>query len=45
MSHISPNTGLKSTIEGVKGRKLPAVLTFIDFRKAFDSVHCIAAKY
>ena len=23
----------------MKGRKLPAVLTFIDFRKAFDSVH------
>ena len=26
-------------IEGVKNRKLPAVLTFIDFKKAFDSVH------
>ena len=30
---------LRRIIEGVKGRKLPAVLTFIDFRKAFDSVH------
>ena len=30
---------LRRIIEGVKGGKLPAVLTFIDFRKAFDSVH------
>ena len=31
--------GLRRVIEGVKNRKLPAVLTFIDFKKAFDSVH------
>ena len=30
---------LRRLIEGVKSRKLPAVLTFIDFKKAFDSVH------
>ena len=27
-------------IIGVKQNKLPAVITFVDFRKAFDSVHC-----
>ena len=26
-------------IEGVKQNKLPSVITFVDFRKAFDSVH------
>ena len=30
---------LRRLKEGVKRRKLPAVLTFIDFKKAFDSVH------
>ena len=30
---------LRRLIEGVKSRKLPAVLTFIDFKKAFDNVH------
>lgn len=30
---------LRRIIEGVKSRNLPAVLTFIDFKKAFDSVH------
>ena len=30
---------LRRTIEGVKSRNLPAVLTFIDFKKAFNSVH------
>ena len=30
---------MRRLIEGVKSRKLPAVLTFIDFKKAFDSVH------
>ena len=26
-------------IEGVKANHLPAVITFIDFKKAFDSIH------
>ena len=35
-SHI---LALCRIIEGVKQNKLPAVITFVDFRKAFDSVH------
>ena len=35
-SHI---LALRRIIEGVKQNKLPAVITFVDFRKAFDSVH------
>ena len=30
---------LRRIIEGVKQKNLPAVLTFIDFKKAFDSIH------
>ena len=30
---------LRKMIEGVKGNNLKAVLTFIDFKKAFDSIH------
>ena len=30
---------LRRIIEGVKANNLPAVLTFIDFKKAFDSIH------
>ena len=30
---------LRRIIEGVKTNNLPAVITFIDFRKAFDTVH------
>ena len=30
---------LRRIIEGVKANHLPAVLTFIDFIKAFDSMH------
>ena len=30
---------LRRIIEGVKQNKLPAVITFVDFRKPFDSVH------
>ena len=30
---------LRRLIEGIKSRKIPAVMTFIDFKKAFDSVH------
>ena len=35
-SHI---LALRRIIEGIKERNLPAILTFIDFKKAFDSVH------
>ena len=30
---------LRRLIEGIKSHNLPAVLTFVDFRKAFDSIH------
>ena len=30
---------LRRIIEGVKANNLPAILTFIDFKKAFDSIH------
>ena len=30
---------LRRIIEGVKANNLSAILTFIDFRKAFDSIH------
>lgn len=30
---------LRRLIEGVKSNNLPAVITFIDFRKAFDTIH------
>ena len=30
---------LRRIIEGVKRKHLPAVMTFIDFKKAFDSIH------
>ena len=35
-SHI---LALRRLIEGVKHKNLPAVITYIDFRKAFDSIH------
>ena len=30
---------LRRLIEGVKANNLPAIVTFIDFRKAFDTIH------
>ena len=30
---------LRRLIEGIKSKNLPAILTFIDFKKAFDSIH------
>ena len=30
---------LRRVLEGVRANNLPAVLTFIDFKKAFDSIH------
>ena len=30
---------LRRIIEGVKANSLPAIITFIDFKKAFDSIH------
>ena len=30
---------LRRIIEGIKVKHLPAILTFVDFRKAFDSIH------
>ena len=36
MGHI---LALRRLIEGVKANNLPAVITFIDFRKAFDTIH------
>ena len=36
VSHILT---LRRVIEGVKANHLPAVITFVDFKKAFDSVH------
>ena len=36
---ISSHILMLRRIIGVKQNKLPAVITFVDFRKAFDSVH------
>ena len=30
---------LRRLSEGIKAKQLPAVLTFVDFRKAFDSIY------
>ena len=38
-STTSQILALRRLIEGVKANNLPAVLLFLDFRKAFDSIH------
>ena len=38
-STVSQILTIRRIIEGVKARNLPAVLLFVDFSKAFDSVH------
>ena len=30
---------IRRLVEGIKSNNLPAVLTFLDFSKAFDSIH------
>ena len=30
---------LRRLVEGIKSKKFPAMITFVDFRKAFDSIH------
>lgn len=34
-----PNSGIKKSCGGMKANNLPAVLTFIDFKKVFHSIH------
>ena len=36
---VAQVVAVRRIIEGVKEKNLPAVLTFIDFKKAFDSIH------
>ncbi len=38
-STVAQILALQRIIKEVKNKKLPAVLTFIDFKKAFDSIH------
>ena len=38
-STIGQIVALRRLIEGAKGNNLPCILTFIDFRKAFDTIH------
>ena len=38
-STIGQIVELRRLIEGAKGSNLPCILTFIDFRKAFDTIH------
>lgn len=38
-STIAQVLTLRRLVEGIKAKKLTAVMTFVDFRKAFDSVH------
>ena len=36
---VSQILTIRRLIEGIKEKNLPAVLTFVDFRKALDSIH------
>ncbi|XP_071480459.1 uncharacterized protein [Diadema antillarum] len=38
-STVGQILALRRILEGVRDRSLPAVITFIDFKKAFDSIH------
>ena len=38
-STVSQILTLRRLIEGIKSKNLPAILTFVDFKKAFDSIH------
>ena len=38
-SIVAQILALRRIIEGVKANQLPAVITFIDFSKAFDTIH------
>ena len=38
-STVSHIIGLRRIIEGVKAKNLPCTITFVDFKKAFDSIH------
>ena len=38
-STVAQTLTLRRIIEGVKANNLPAIITFIDFKKAFDSIH------
>ena len=38
--YILSDLALRRVIEGVKAKNLPAIILFIDFKKAFDSIHC-----
>ena len=38
-TNVAQILALRKIIEGIKGNNLKAILTFIDFKKAFDSIH------
>ena len=38
-STVSQTLALRRIIEGVKAKKLPAIITFINVKKAFDPIH------